>query len=142
MVLFKGPNGPVKLRGNFRNETLWATLDQLAVVFGRDKSVISRHLTNIFKDEELERSAVVAKNATTEADGKTYQVEYFNLDAIIAVGYRVNSKTATNFRQWAKSVLRQHIIQGYTINRAQIKHNYESFMEAMEPFRVYRNPLQ
>ena len=74
VVLFRGPHGLVKLRGDFRNETLWATLDQLAVVFDRDKSVISRHLTNIFKDGELERTTVVAKNATTAADGKTYQV--------------------------------------------------------------------
>jgi hypothetical protein len=135
VVLFKGPNGPVTLRGDFRNETLWATLDQLAEVFGRDKSVISRHLTNIFKDEELERTTVVAKNATTAADGKTYQVEYYNLDAIISVGYRVNSKTATKFRQWATSVLRQHITQGYTINRTQIKHNYDAFMEAVESLK-------
>ena len=99
LVIFKGTKGQVKLRGDFHNETIWASLDQIADVFGRDKSVISRHLNNIFKEAELVKNAVVAKNATTAADGKTYQVEYYNLDAIISVGYRVNSKTATQFRQ-------------------------------------------
>jgi hypothetical protein len=91
-------------------------LSQLAELFGRDKSVISRHLRNIFRDFELERESVVAKNATTAADGKIYQVEHFNLDAIISVGYRVNSHRATRFRQWATTVLRHHLTRGYSLN--------------------------
>lgn len=115
---------------------MWASLDELAQLFGRDKSVVSRHLKNIFAEGELARNAVVAKNATTAADGKTYMVEYFNLDAIISVGYRVNSSVATKFRQWATSVLRQHITQGFTINRAQIGSNYADFMKAVETVRA------
>lgn len=85
-------------------------------MFERDKSVISRHLRNVFREEELDRQSVVAFFATTAADGKTYQVEYFNLDAILSVGYRVNSKRGTQFRIWATSVLRDHLLRGYSVN--------------------------
>jgi hypothetical protein len=131
VVVYQAKNGAIELRGDVSRETIWATLDQIAAVFGRDKSVISRHLKNIFREGELTRSSVVAKNATTAADGKTYQVEYFNLDAIISVGYRVNSKTATQFRQWATKTLHEHITRGYTINRKQIGRNYDAFMRAV-----------
>lgn len=109
MVIFQAKSGAIELRGDISRETIWATLDQVAAVFGRDKSVISRHLRNIFKESELKRDSVVAKNATTAADGKVYQVEYYNLDAVISVGYRVNSKIATEFRKWATKTLREHI---------------------------------
>ena len=114
IIIFEGDAQPVEVR--LEGETLWLTLQQLGALFDRDKSVISRHLRNIFMTGELEREAVVAKNATTAADGKTYQVEYFNLDAIISVGYRVNSSRATRFRQWATRVLREHLSQGYSLN--------------------------
>ncbi len=131
MVIYQSKSGKIEFRGDFRHETIWASLDQIADVFGRDKSVISRHLKNIFKDGELERHAVVAKYATTAADGKVYQVEYYNLDAIISVGCRVSSKTATAFRQWATKILRDHLVQGYTINRKQIIKNYTAFMDTV-----------
>ncbi|HAI24561.1 MAG TPA: hypothetical protein DCM35_08560, partial [Alcanivorax sp.] len=92
IVIFEEDAQKVEVR--LEGETVWLTLSQLAELFGRDKSVISRHLRNIFRDFELERESVVAKNATTAADGKIYQVEHFNLDAIISVGYRVNSHRA------------------------------------------------
>ena len=130
-LIYQARNGAIELRGDASHETIWATLDQIATVFGRDKSVISRHFANIFKEKELDRNSVVAKNATTASDGKTYQVEYYNLDAIISVGYRVNSKTATQFRQWATKTLREHVTQGYTINRKQLAKNYDSFMKAV-----------
>lgn len=114
IVIFEGDSQKVEVR--LEGETLWLSLQKLADLFGRDKSVISRHLKNIFDTNELERISVVAKNATTAADGKTYQVEYFNLDAIISVGYRVNSAQATRFRQWSTRVLREHLTQGYSLN--------------------------
>jgi prophage maintenance system killer protein/prophage antirepressor-like protein len=114
IVIFEGDARAVEVR--LEGETLWLTLQQIADLFGRDKSVVSRHLRNVFAAGELVREAVVAKNATTAADGKTYQVEYFNLDAIISVGYRVNSSRATRFRQWATRVLREHLTQGYSLN--------------------------
>lgn len=114
IVIFEEDAQKVEVR--LEGETVWLTLAQLAELFGRDKSVISRHLRNIFRDFELERESVVAKNATTAADGKIYQVEHFNLDAIISVGYRVNSHRATRFRQWATRVLRHHLTRGYSLN--------------------------
>jgi len=132
IVIYQAKSGAIELRGDFTRETIWATLDQIAEVFGRDKSVISRHLSNIFTEKELDKNSVVAKNATTASDGKVYMVEYYNLDTIISVGYRVNSKTATEFRKWATKTLRTHIIDGYTINRPRIAKNYEAFLKAVE----------
>lgn len=131
IVIYQAPSGAIELRGDFDRESIWATLDQIAAVFNRDKSVISRHLNNIFKEGELTRNSVVAKIATTASDGKTYQMDYYNLDAIISVGYRVNSKTATHFRQWATKTLHEHITKGYTINRKRIAKNYDEFMKAV-----------
>lgn len=136
IVIYQAKSGAIEFRGDFRAETIWATLDQIADLFDRDKSVISRHLKNIFTNNELNRDSVVAKYATTATDGKTYQVEYYNLDAIISTGYRVNSKTATRFRQWATQTLRAHIVDGYTINRTRISQNYGAFMKAVQSVRT------
>ncbi|MFZ1654771.1 MAG: virulence protein RhuM/Fic/DOC family protein [Candidatus Moraniibacteriota bacterium] len=136
LVLYQAKSGAIELKGDVKKETLWASLDQIAQVFERDKSVISRHIKNIFKESELKRPAVVAFFATTAADGKTYQVEYFNLDVILSVGYRVNSKRATQFRQWATKTLRAHILDGYTINRTRIGKNYDAFMQAVADVRA------
>jgi hypothetical protein len=92
-------------------ETFWLSLNQIADLFERDKSVISRHLKNIFKDKELDRNSVVAFFATTASDGKTYNVEHFNLDAILSVGYRVNSIRGTQFRIWANRVLKDYLMK-------------------------------
>ena len=116
IVLYKSPDGKAALDVRLEGETLWLSLSQLAGLFERDKSVISRHLGNVFKSGELERKSVVAFFATTAADGKTYNVEYFNLDAIISVGYRVNSVRGTQFRIWATNVLHEHLVRGYTLN--------------------------
>lgn len=121
LVLYRSRDGTIQMDIQLEQETLWLNLDQLAKLFGRDKSVISRHLRNIFKDKELSKKSVVAKNATTATDGKTYQVEYYNLDAIISVGYRVNSKRGTEFRIWATNVLKQHVVRGYTVNQKRLK---------------------
>jgi len=102
LVIFTAGKKQVKHRGDFSNETLWASLDELAQLFDRDKSVISRHISNIFKEGELLKKATVAKNATVQIEGNrtvTREIEYYNLDAIISVGYRVNSSVATKFRQ-------------------------------------------
>ncbi|HWK70638.1 MAG TPA: RhuM family protein [Burkholderiaceae bacterium] len=99
--IFVSQDGNAQLEVAVDQDTAWLSLDQMATLFDRDKSVISRHIRNVFKDEELERGSVVAKNATTASDGKTYQVEYFNLDVIISVGYRVKSQRGVQFRQWA-----------------------------------------
>lgn len=118
--LYKSPNGETQIEVRFEKESVWLSLNQISELFGRDKSVISRHLKNIFDSKELERDSVVAKNATTASDGKTYQVDYYNLDAIISVGYRVNSKQGTRFRIWATQRLKEYLIQGYSINKKRL----------------------
>lgn len=109
----------VRLEG----ENLWMTQEQIGELFGRERSVITKHLRNIFRDEELEENAVCANFAHTAGDGRTYQTQHYNLDAIISVGYRVNSKRGTQFRQWATRVLRDHLMQGWTLDRARFEHN-------------------
>jgi len=120
IILYQSDDGTSVLDVHLKNETVWLTLNQMAELFGRDKSVISRHLRNVFRERELLKEAVVAKNATTASDGKIYQVEYFNLDAIISVGYRVNSKRGTQFRIWATQVLKDHLVRGYTLNQRRL----------------------
>ncbi|HPA57500.1 MAG TPA: RhuM family protein, partial [bacterium] len=99
------------------NETVWLSLDQIANLFERDKSTVSRHIKNIFKENELEKNSVIANFATTAADGKTYSVDYYNLDVIISVGYRVKSKRGTQFRIWANKVLKDYLMKGYALNQ-------------------------
>ncbi|HMR83579.1 MAG TPA: RhuM family protein [Niabella sp.] len=106
----------IEVKIDEEKETFWLSLKQIADLFERDKSVISKHLKNIFADEELDRNSVVAKIATTASDGKTYNVEHFNLDAILSVGYRVNSKRGTQFRIWANRILKNYLLKGYAIN--------------------------
>ena len=114
-------DGSVKLETTVENETIWLNQKQLCELFERDKSVISRHIRNIFKEGELEKESVVAKNATTATDGKTYQVDYYNLDMIISLGYRVNSKRATQFRRWATKVLKEYLLKGYALDRERLQ---------------------
>lgn len=121
IIIYNSPENLTQIEVTFDNETVWLSLNQIASLFGRDKSVISRHLKNIFESKELNRISVVAKNATTANDGKTYEVDYFNLDAIISVGYRVNSKQGTQFRQWATQRLKDYLVQGYTLNEKRLQ---------------------
>ena len=118
IILFE--NQEIKLEVNVKDETVWLTLDQMAKLFDRDKSVISRHIKNILK-EELDIS-VVAKFATTASDGKIYQVDYYNLDMIISVGYRVKSKNGILFRKWANSVLKEYLLKGYAVNEKRLEY--------------------
>jgi prophage maintenance system killer protein len=121
IVLYRAPDGRMNLDVRLERETLWLSLNQIADLFLRDKSVISRHLRNVFREGELDRTSVVAFFATTAADGKTYAVEHFNLDAILSVGYRVNSRRGTQFRIWATGVLRDHLVKGYSLNEKRLK---------------------
>lgn len=118
IVLFE--NQDVKLEVNMQDETVWLSLDQMAKLFDRDKSVISRHIKNAL-EEELDNS-VVAKFATTAKDGKTYQVDYYSLDVIISVGYRVKSKNGVIFRKWANKILKDYLIKGYAVNQKRLEY--------------------
>lgn len=121
IILYQSEDGLTKLDVKLHDETVWLSLDQMAELFGRDKSTISRHIRNVFAEGELRRDSVVAKFATTAADGKTYQVDYYNLDAIISIGYRVKSVVATRFRQWATARLKEYIIKGFTLDDERLK---------------------
>lgn len=131
VVVYEAAGGEMRVDVRLENETLWLSLDQIATLFGRDKSVISRHLRNVFASGELVREATVAKNATTAADGKTYQVEFYNLDAILSVGYRVNSVQGTQFRIWATQTLREHLVRGYTLNQQRFERNARELEAAL-----------
>ncbi|MGC6248814.1 RhuM family protein [Bisgaard Taxon 45] len=129
--LYTSEDGKIALQVSFEQETVWLSLDQMVTLFGRDKSVISRHIRNIFLEEELVRDSVVAKNATTATDGKTYLVDYYNLDVIISVGYRVKSKRGVQFRQWATQTLKQFLVQGYAINERRLQEKGIEFSQAV-----------
>ena len=121
IILYETADHAVKLNVNTDGDTVWLSLEQLTDLFDRDKSTISRHIRNVFKEGELDRDSVVANFATTAADGKTYQVDYYNLDVIISVGYRVKSQRGVEFRKWANSVLKDYIIRGYAVNNKRIE---------------------
>ena len=121
ILIYTTPDGKKKLEVNLKDETLWLSLDQIAELFQRNKSTISRHIKNIFEKGELDAKSVVAKFATTAADGKTYQVDYYNLDMIISVGYRVNSLQGTHFRIWATQVLKEYMIKGFAMDDERLK---------------------
>lgn len=118
IILFENQN--VKLEVNMKDETVWLSLEQMAKLFDRDKSVISRHIKNIL-EEELD-DAVVANFATTAKDGKKYQIDYYNLDMIISVGYRVKSKNGIIFRKWANKILKDYLLQGYALNKKRLEY--------------------
>ena len=119
---------------------MWLSLDQMSTLFGRDKSTVSRHIKNIFEEGELQAPSVVAKFATTASDGKNYQVDYYNLDVIISVGYRVKSQQGTQFRIWATQRLREYIIKGFTLNDERFKtgSSYNYFKELLDRIREIR----
>lgn len=145
LAIYQTKNGEIKLKEDVKHETIWATKKEIAQIFDVDRSVISRHINNIFKSEELEKEKVCAVFAHTTKHGaikskkQTRKLEYYSLDLIISVGYRVNSKIATNFRKWATKTLKKHIIDGYTINHERIKKNHEKFLQAVENIKLLSN---
>ena len=123
-IIFHPQGSKVSVEVNLKDETVWLNLNQIALLFGRDKSVISRHLRNIFISKELAKNSTVAFFATVQKEGGRLierQIECFNLDVIISLGYRVNSKRGIQFRVWATNILKQHLIDGYTLNEKRLK---------------------
>ena len=129
IVIYQTSKKEVDLRVRFEGETVWLKQDEIALLFEAERSVITKHLRNIFNSKELDKNSVCAKIAHTAADGKIYKTQFYNLDTIISVGYRVNSKRATQFRIWATNVLKQHILQGYTINQKRLLEARGKFKE-------------
>jgi len=132
LVIYQTKNGAIEFRGDFRKETIWATQAQIAELFGVKRPAITKHLKNIFGSGELNEKAVCSILEHTANDGKVYKTQYYNLDAIISVGYRINSKTATEFRKWATKTLREYLIKGFVLNKRQIKRNYNEFLKTIE----------
>ena len=121
IIIYTTEDGLVKIDTTFDSETVWLSIDQMSILFQRDKSTISRHIKNIFEEGELTRDSVVAKFATTASDGKTYQVEYYNLDVIISVGYRVKSKRGVQFRIWATNLIKEYMKKGFVLDDDRLK---------------------
>ena len=140
LLLYESQDGTIKLDVHFEDETVWLTLEQMASLFSRDKSTISKHIKNIFTEGELAQQSVVANFATTASDGKTYQIAHYNLDVIISVGYRVKSKQGTLFRQWATQRLRDYLIKGFALDDERLKKgsSYNYFKELLDRIREIR----
>jgi len=138
LAIYQAKDGAIEFRGDLENETIWGTQKQIANLFNIDRSVVSRHINNIFKDKELNKKVVCAYFAHTTKHGaikgktQIQQVEFYNLDIVLAVGYRTNSAKAIEFRQWATKTLKEHITKGYTINPKIITKHYQEFLSAVE----------
>ena len=129
--LFTAADGLVQLSVSIDKETVWLTQEQMGHLFERERSVITKHIRNVFAEGEMARESVCAKFAHTAADGKTYQVDYYNLDVIISVGYRVKSRRGVQFRQWATRTLKEHLVQGYTLNQRRLAERGIEFEQAL-----------
>ncbi len=126
-VLYTSPTGDIKLEVRIKNETIWLSQDKIAQLFGVDRSVITKHLKNIYSSQELDQTTTSAKIAQHLEDGRIYQTTHYNLDAIIAVGYRANSQRATQFRIWSTQVIREYIIKGFAMNDERLKQGSQVF---------------
>ena len=140
IIIYTTEDGLAKIETTFDEDTVWLSIDQMAELFQRDRSVIGKHIRNIFKEGELEKDSVWAKFAYTAADGKTYQVDYYNLDVIISVGYRVKSKRGTQFRIWASNILKEYMKKGFAMDDERLKNlgGGGYFRELLERIRDIR----
>ena len=140
--IFKTEDGATEIRVILDNDTVWLNLNQISSLFERDKSVISRHIGNVFKEGELLRNSVVANFATTAEDGKTYQVDFYNLDVIISVGYRIKSKRGTQFRIWANKILKEYLLDGFVLNEKKLIQQNEKLKELQESIKILGDVLK
>ncbi|MFZ1984773.1 MAG: virulence protein RhuM/Fic/DOC family protein [Desulfatitalea sp.] len=129
VILYNAEDGKIQLEVQLEKDTVWLTQDQMSDLFGRERSVITKHVRNVFREGELEEASVRAKFAHTADDGKTYQVQCYNLDVIISVGYRVKSNRGTQFRQWATRVLREHLVRGFTLNEKRLQEQEQKLVD-------------
>ena len=120
IIIFDNQN--IKLEVNIKDETVWLSQNQMAELFGKDRRTITRHIQNIYKDGELEENSVCSFFEHTAKDGKRYNVQYYNLDMIISVGYRVNSKQGITFRKWATNILKDYLLKGYAVNQKRLEY--------------------
>lgn len=142
IAIYQSADGKMQIDVHLQEQTIWLSLDQISSLFQKDKSTISRHIKNVFLSEELDKESVVANFATTAKDGKTYQVDYYNLDMIISVGYRVNSKIATQFRKWATSILKQYLVDGYAINEKRLQEQKSKVAQLQNAIKLLNRSIE
>ena len=143
--IYKTKDNKIELKVDIKEKTLWLSLNQIATLFERDKSVISRHINNIFDTNELEKDSTVAFFATVQKEGNrkiTRNIEYFNLDIVISVGYRVNSKRGTEFRIWATNVLRKYLVEGYAINQNRLESDSKKYYQLQKQIKTLRRVIE
>ncbi len=141
IVLYQSEDGQANLEVRLQEDTVWLTLNQMADLFQRDKSVVSRHLSSIYKEGELSQTATVAKNATVQEEGERSvqrDIVFYNLDVIISVGYRVKSKRGTQFRIWANKVLKDHIVKGYTLNEQRLRQQQDQLKQIQQMLLLFQ----
>ncbi len=138
IVIYKSPKGDTKLDVKLIGDTVWLTQSQISLLFNSERSVITKHIRNIFNSGELVKKSVCAKFAHTALDGKTYQTNFYNLDVIISVGYRVKSKRGTQFRIWANKILKDYLVQGYALNEKRLKEQTEKVKELERSIEVFK----
>lgn len=145
IVIYKTSDGKTQLDVKLEEETVWLNLNQISLLLQKDKSVISRHINNILKEGELDRNSTVAKFATVQLEGSRKiqrEIEYYNLDVIISVGYRVKSKRGTQFRIWANSVLKEYLVKGYALNEKRLKEQTEKLKELEKTLEIFSNVVE
>ena len=142
IIIYTTPDGKETFEVNLKKDTIWLDAHQLAGLFKRDRSVIVKHINNIYKTNELDKKSTCAKNAQVARDGKIRQMLMYNLDLIISVGYRVNSKRGTQFRIWATNILKQHLVNGYTINEKRIREDRDKLKELQKTLKITERLLQ
>lgn len=140
IIIYQSQDGKIKVDVRFESETVWLTQTQMCELFGKSKSTISEHINNVFEEQELDANSVVRNFRTTAEDGKNYNVNYYNLDVVISVGYRVKSQQGTLFRIWATQRLREYIIKGFTLDDDRLKtgSSYNYFKELLDRIREIR----
>ncbi len=139
IIIYQAKNGAIELRGDFNKETIWATQSQIAQLFDVTSQNVTLHIKNIFKENELDPTATCKESLQVQIEGNRRierNIKFYNLDVIIAVGYRINSIMGTNFRIWATKTLREHITKGFTINKKQISKNYDAFMKSVSDIQL------
>src|SRR5690606_8097574 len=143
--IYQGSDGQTQIEVRFEGDTFWLPLQQISDLFQRDKSVISRHIKNIYEEGELAKEATVAKNATVQIEGKRTvqrEVEFYNLDLILSVGYRVNSRQGTQFRQWATQRLKDYLVQGYAINEKRLAQKQQEVQTLKDGIRILSRAIE
>ncbi len=140
LVLYQTESGDAAVDVRLAEDTVWLSRKEMAILFDRDYKTVAKHINNVFNEGELRKDSVVAKFATTGKDGKTYQVEYYNLDVIISVGYRVKSQQGTRFRIWATTILKDHLVKGYTLNQKRLAE--KGLGEARQMLDLLSNTMQ